>query len=60
MAKLIVKDWHTSIGKILQCLEKCLQPLRKSLHRRGVNYLLQRLDDLNLLITRLGITLHGV
>ena len=60
MTKLVVEDWHASIRKILKGLEKGLKALRKSLNRCWINYLLQRLNDLNLLVARLRVTLHSV
>ena len=60
LTKLIVEDGHAAIRQVLECLEQELEALGEALRRCRIHNLLQRLDDLNLLVTSLTVALDSI
>ena len=60
LTKLIVEDGHAAIRQVLQCFEQELEALSEALRRCRIHNLLQRLDDLNLLVTSLTVALDSI
>ena len=57
---LVAEDWHTTVRKILQRFEEQVESLGQALGLGRVHNGFERLDDLNLLVSSLAITLHSI